>query len=246
VESPPLPRLRRAELHIGEQLSLLVRLLADRTRPVYDALGTRVVPPEDTNPLDLGSIPSNVKRIVISPVGNSDLRNWPLAKYAALVLELLQRLDCVILLTGARSQSGEIAAIVRDSGNPERVIDLAGRTAWTDMPDLLRRADLVICNNSGVAHLAAACGVRTLAIYSASHQPQEWGPRGALARAIMAVVPCSPCGYDRLADCPNDHACMHFIRPEMVAQLAIDFLSDPDGRQALTAGIPSAGAIAAP
>jgi ADP-heptose:LPS heptosyltransferase len=49
----------------------------------------------------------------------------------------------------------------------------------------------VISNNSGVAHLAAACGAPTLTIYSGSHQPQEWGPRGNVrlhgAGAVFAL-----------------------------------------------------------
>ena len=87
-------------------------------------------------------------------------------------------------------------------------------------------ADLVIANNSGVAHLAAACGTPTLAIYSGSHQPQEWGPRGDNVRAVMALVPCSPCGYDKLEECPNDHLCMKQIAPETIADQAIAMLSD--------------------
>ena len=69
---------------------------------------------------------------------------------------------------------------------------------------------------SGVGHLAASVGAPTLAIYSASHQPQEWGPRGPRSQALMAVVPCSPCGYDRLAECPYEHTCMQGLLPESV------------------------------
>jgi len=74
----------------------------------------------------------------------------------------------------------------------------------------------VICNNSGIAHQAAALGARTLAIYSGSHQPMEWGPRGPRSRAIMMGVPCSPCGFERIEDCKHDHACMTLMTPEMV------------------------------
>ncbi|MFL5267064.1 MAG: glycosyltransferase family 9 protein, partial [Stellaceae bacterium] len=80
-------------------------------------------------------------------------------------------------------------------------------------------------NNSGVAHLAAACGRPTLAIYSGSHQPQEWGPRGQTVRTITALVSCSPCGYEKLELCPNDHLCMSLIEPEVVLQHARVMLS---------------------
>src|SRR4029077_9714265 len=96
---------------------------------------------------------------------------------------------------------------------------------WFETAEIVRAADLEIANNSGVAHLAAACGRATRAIYSASHQPQEWGPRGDDVHAVMSLVPCSPCGYDKLEECPNDHLCMKQIVPETTANQAIGFLS---------------------
>ena len=102
----------------------------------------------------------------------------------------------------------------------DRITSLAGKTDWSGLAAVLRQADLVIANNSGVAHLAAACGRPTLGIYSGSHQPQEWGPRGRTIRIITAVVPCSPCGYEKLELCPHDHRCMTMIEPETVAQHA--------------------------
>ncbi len=216
-------RRRPGSLHIGEQLSLLVQLVADRTRALY--------PPQPDAPA-APSLPAQVSlpaaryRVVVAPVSNSDLRDWPPEHYASLVGMLAQRLDCAVLLTGARSQAATLGRIARDSGAGDRVVDLAGRTEWADLPALLRGADLVVCNNSGVAHLAASLGVRTLALYSASHQPQEWGPRGAQSRALMAVVPCSPCGLDRLAECPHEHACMQGLTPETVFAQVAEWLGD--------------------
>lgn len=207
VEAPVVPRLRRAELHIGEQLSLLVQLAADRTKPLH--YGTS--PPQ----LAAHDRPAT-RRIIIAPLSNSDLRDWPAEHYVALVKLLLTNLDCTVTLIGAPQQAAQLDEIVHRVGDDARLSNLAGRTAWSDIPALLRDADLVICNNSGIAHLAAASGAQTLAIYSASHQPQEWGPRGQGAHALMAVVPCSPCGHDRLADCPNEHTCMRGLTPQSV------------------------------
>ena len=224
LESPAAPRFRGADLHIGEQESLLVQLVADRTRQLYGP------PPDEAGRALPGLVPGNLaippgrSRVVVAPVSNSDLRDWPAAHYAALIGQLVEKLDCTVLLIGSRAQSGTLGHIVQTSGAGHRVVNLAGRTAWADIPDVLRTADLVICNNSGIAHLAASIGVRTLAIYSASHQPQEWGPRGAHARALMAVVPCSPCGFDQLSLCPHEHACMQGLLPDTVFAQAAAWL----------------------
>jgi ADP-heptose:LPS heptosyltransferase/SAM-dependent methyltransferase len=199
------PRYRRAELHIGEQLSLLVQLVRDRAVALYDEQ-----PPRSAAGM------GQPHRIAVAPFSNSDLRDWPFAHYVRLVEMLLAETDGLITLLGSGQQAEQLERLAEAAGGGPRIRNLGGQTAWSDMPALLRDMDLVICNNSGIAHLAAASGARTLAIYSASHQPQEWGPRGQNAHALMAVVGCSPCGHDRLEDCPYEHRCMQGLAPDTV------------------------------
>ncbi|MGI4977819.1 MAG: glycosyltransferase family 9 protein [Janthinobacterium lividum] len=218
LEAPAIARFHRSDLHIGEQLSLLVQLLSDRMNSLYSVQEDDVAGAASPGTVSemFEALPQGQHRVVIAPVSNSDLRDWPLAHYVELIRALVTRLDCVVLLVGSRAQTGPLGHIVEESGCAGRVVSLAGRTAWSDIPDVLRGADLVICNNSGIGHLAASVGAPTLAIYSASHQPQEWGPRGPRSQALMAVVPCSPCGYDRLVECPYEHTCMQGLLPEAV------------------------------
>jgi ADP-heptose:LPS heptosyltransferase len=214
-------RFKPSELHIGEQLSLLVDLIEQRTRALYprDPLARTPRKVEITG----GDAPA--KQIVISPVSNSELRDWGTENYARLASLLLDRMDCRIVLVGSDAQHRQLERILEENGQDPRITNLAGTSDWFGAAEIVRAADLVIANNSGVAHLAAACGAPTLAIYSASHQPQEWGPRGDRVRAIMALVPCSPCGYDRIGECPNDHLCMKQIAPETVADEAVAMLA---------------------
>ena len=51
------------------------------------------------------------------------------------------------------------------------------------------------------------------------------------ARALMAAVPCSPCGLERVEQCPFEHRCMTSITPEQVLEQALAMLRD----EALTA-----------
>ncbi|MBV9736446.1 MAG: glycosyltransferase family 9 protein [Acidisphaera sp.] len=218
-------RFRPAELHVGEKLSMLVELVEERTRALYadDMLPARV-PPGAAVEAELRRIPPGAQRIVLAPISNSSVRDWPIDNYAALAGRLLATGERRILLLGAPAQADRLARITQGNAGDPRIIDLSGKTKWPELPDILRRADLVICNNSGIAHLAAACGVRTLAIYSGSHLPQEWGPRGVASRTIVAAVPCSPCGFDRLQECRFDHRCMHEITPDIVLAQAEQML----------------------
>jgi ADP-heptose:LPS heptosyltransferase len=215
VDAGAAVRLQPALLHNGEHMSLLVRLIAERTEPLYAAPRPAPTGPE--------------RSVAIAPLSNSDMRDWPARHYAALIRLLAEQLGCRILLIGSPAQACALDRIAALSGAAPLVTNLAGTTAFADVPDILRKTQIVICNNSGIAHLAAALGVRTLAIYSGSHQPQEWGPRGAQARALMSAVPCSPCGYDRLADCTQSHVCMQGLPPETVFAQARDWLeNDPE------------------
>ena len=212
------PRFRPSETHVGERLSQLVQLVEDRALPLPRA---RI----ESDPTAAIAWPDGRRRIVVAPLSSSGLRDWGLDKYAQLVAQLIDSQDCAIVLVGSGGQRDRLDGIAgKYSG---RVINLAGETDWGQTAAVIRAAHLVIGNNSGVAHLAAACGTPTLAIYSGSHQPQEWGPRGPRARALMALVPCSPCGYDKLDLCPHDHRCMRLITPEAVAAEAIEMLSAP-------------------
>ena len=214
-----------AELHIGEQLSLLVQLVVERVRPVYTEDLSEHMAGYSLEIEALAGVPASTKCIVIAPVSNSTIRDWPLERYIRLIGMLMGRVACRIMLVGSRGQAGELNYICEHYGGDRRVVNLAGRTEWSELAAVLRRADLVIVNNSGVAHLAAACGRPTLAIYSGSHQPQEWGPRGEAVRALMAAVSCSPCGHERLELCPHDHLCMKLIEPETVLDQALDMLA---------------------
>ncbi len=224
LEGAPAPRLHRSDLHIGEQQSLLVQLAADRLGSLYPPppqLGAAAALPAGLH------VPSSRYRIVIAPVSNSAVRDWPVDYYIALVKNLVERFDCTVLLIGSRPQSSTLAHIVQATeAGGHRVLNLAGRLAWPDVPALLHTADLVICNNSGIAHLSASLGTRTLSIYSASHQPQEWGPRGEHSKSMMAILPCSPCGHEQLADCPFEHACMTGLLPDSVFEQAAKWLQE--------------------
>jgi ADP-heptose:LPS heptosyltransferase len=209
-----IARFAPADLHVGEQLSLLVDLIGQRVLPM----------PATPSPVDTTASAevlaalgvSDRPTIMIAPFSNSSLRDWPIRSFERLIALLLQQTDARIVLLGAPSQAEQLGKIASDCDDPDRVLNLGGRTDWADMPAVLGTASLVICNNSGIAHLAASQGAPTLAIYSASHPPTEWGPRGPRVETLMAEVACSPCGYDRLEDCPHDHLCMTLITPEVV------------------------------
>ena len=227
AKSAPAARYRPAELHVGEKLSLLVALIRERTGDLYPS----AFPPAAS----AESVGLRPIRIAVAPFSNSKIRDWPPEYYSCLISLLLDQLPCEVTLLGTPEQTAA-AGKIKAAVNSPHLIDNVGQTSWTDLQIILRQSDLVICNNSGIAHQAAAIGARLLAIYSASHQPQEWGPRGMHVRTLMQKMPCSPCGFERLPECTAEHACMRLITPECVFAEVCDLLGHFLGDEQLDVG----------
>ena len=201
-----------ARLHRAELMSLLVQLAASRSKA--SALPRSL--PHAQNPA-MAPFTGKQGSIVIAPMSNGATRDWPMAFYARLVKLILSELDRPIALIGADTQAGSLDEILQENAYDGRLHNLAGKVQWHELPSLFSAAGVVIANQSGVAHFAAASGAPLVVIFSGSHRAEEWGPKGESTIVRLSMdVPCAPCGLERLEDCTHDHRCMRLIWPERV------------------------------
>jgi heptosyltransferase-2 len=139
-------------------------------------------------------------------------KRWPAAYFA----ELAQRLDAsgyAVWLVGSPKDSEVGAEIAALSNNTCR--NLCGMTDLLDAIALLSCASLVVSNDSGLMHLAAALDKPLLALFGSS-SPQFTPPLSAKAQVLKIALPCSPC-FARV--CPLGHFnCMMQLTPERVAK----------------------------
>ncbi|MEP7027411.1 MAG: glycosyltransferase family 9 protein, partial [Candidatus Eisenbacteria bacterium] len=121
-----------------------------------------------------------------------------------------------IVLVGGREDLAQTAA-VRAASAPEAPLhDWTGRTSLPELLALLAAAGGALSNDSGVAHLAAAAGAPTVAVFG-STDPRWTGPRGAGARVVAQPPPCSPC-FLRECAIAERNLCLHAVDVDRVLQ----------------------------
>ena len=153
------------------------------------------------------------RSIVISPISNDPLRDWPMRHYRDLARLCVERLEATVDFIGLRAQRLAVTLAINDLPS-DRFRNLCGATSWAETGALLKAADCVIANNSGVAHLAAKLEVPTVCIFGASHNPFEWMARGPNVSILFKRTGCSPCAIGVLSLCPYDKRCLTEILPE--------------------------------
>ncbi len=139
-------------------------------------------------------------------------KRWPAAHYAAVARHALLEGRPVWLVGSPRD--AEVCGRIADLA--PGVADLAGRTSLLDAVDLLAAADAVVCNDSGLMHVACAVGTRVVAVFG-STSTEFTPPLGAQAQVLRLALPCSPC-FRR--ECPLGHLrCLNELAPERVIEV---------------------------
>ena len=140
-------------------------------------------------------------------------KRWPLAHFAELIRRLaLAREDLRFAIFGGAGDAALAEAL--DVTLPVRCLNLAGKTSLPEMIEWLRRCAVVVTNDTGPMHLAAALGRPVVALFGPTN-PLRTGPYGQLDNALRAALPCAPClrpecmHYEPLA-------CLREIQPAQV------------------------------
>jgi len=140
---------------------------------------------------------------------NSRAKRWPAEAYAALADRLIEDRRNVVLI-GSKDEidvTNEVAQRMR-----HRPVVLTGKTTLDQITAVLGLVDLVVTNDTGPAHIAAALGCPTIVIFGPTN-PLTTRPFSPKAEIIRHPPDCAPC---MLRDCPIDHRCMTAITVDEV------------------------------
>ncbi len=137
-------------------------------------------------------------------------KRWPEEYYAVVAQEKLAQGYDVYLFGSPKDQP--VAAAIQGL-TQQRCVDLTGKTSLAEAIDLIATASIVVSNDSGLMHIAAAMQRPTVVIYGSS-SPKFTPPLHDEVRVTRLGIECSPC-FQRT--CPLHHLkCLKDLKPQMV------------------------------
>ncbi len=202
---------------------------ADRyLRLVHDCSGAKM---EQASSLpsqsEIQNPKSEIKIALCAGAEYGPAKRWPLENYAAAAAAISRSLGdqphewLLLGAPGEKALGEDLSQRLASTTTPHR--NLVGKTSLAELITELRACRLLLTNDTGTMHLAAALGVPVVALFG-STEPSLTGPTGSGHRILRHHVPCSPC-FKR--ECPFGHyQCLHGITVEKVTTTVLDSLQE--------------------
>jgi ADP-heptose:LPS heptosyltransferase len=165
-------------------------------------------------------LPAPGTYVCIHPGARMLSRRWKAERFAE-VADRLQEGGLRVVLTGA-SQEADLARQVARAMRTQ-ALSMVGKTDLGAFAALVANARLVVCNDTGISHIAAAVRAPSVVVCSGA-DPKRWAPLNARRhRVVFADVPCRPCAHQV---CPIGHPCADRVGVDMVLAAARQVLAD--------------------
>jgi lipopolysaccharide heptosyltransferase II len=207
---------------VQRQLDLVAQISCHTPRPQLSLTVPRAAAREIEQWLDRHNVAGNW--VAIHPGATAPSRRYPVEQFATVADELVQR-GYDVVLTGDAGERELTAALQAAMSEPS--LSLAGELALPELAALIARAPLLITNNTGPAHIAAAVGTPVVDLYALTN-PQHT-PWQSPHRVLFHDVPCRHCFK---SVCPEGHhACLREVQPAAVVQAALELLHEASARR---------------
>lgn len=161
-------------------------------------------------------------RVALAPFSRWPSKNWPAGFYTDLGRDLREQTNASIFVIGGREEETQCSSMARTLA----ATNMAGKLTLPELGGFLREMDLVVANDSGPLHMAAAVGTRTLALFGPT-DPALTGPYGAEHRVLQTPLRCRPC---HSMTCRfGAPSCLAVLTPETASNAAMQMLAKSAG-----------------
>ena len=145
--------------------------------------------------------------VLIVPGARSNLKKWHKEGYIEVIRSIKKIYGFPVAVVGDKNDQTLVTDIIQKTGTDS--IDFSGKTTFGQLCSLVLRSKLVICNDSGVLHIASYLDKSVVGIYGPSDY-KEYGPWSKRGIAVRKNILCAPCGQ---AHCRHDRECIKTITP---------------------------------
>ncbi len=157
--------------------------------------------------------------VAIHPGAKDAARRWAPERFAAVANTLVEQLGARIILTGNAAERSLTAAV--QAGMSTQAIDLAGQTDLGTFAALIDRLDLLVTNDTGASHLAAASGTLSVVLFGPT-RPERWAPLAAERHRVVDAL--------TLSGATSAETALQLLPVERVLAECIDVLSNRHAR----------------
>jgi histidinol-phosphate phosphatase family protein len=152
--------------------------------------------------------------VVLHPGASAPARRWSVSGFAG-VASALAHLGVHVVVTGDADERELAGTVAGNTG-----IDLGGRLTLPELAGVLAGADVVVCGNTGPAHLAAAVGTPVVSLFSPVVPAVRWAPYGV--PHIVLGEQDAVCAGSRARTCPvAGHPCLNRVTPAQVVDACL-------------------------
>jgi lipopolysaccharide heptosyltransferase II len=214
---------REPELGIRHEVDRQLDLVASLGCSTRDRRLSLRVPPDDRARVwaliaSIG-LDDDAPWLVLHPGATAPSRRYPPELFTDAVEGIVARTGARVVVTGDASETELVAAICKSV--PGRSQGLAGALTLGELAALIERAPVLLTNNTGPAHIAAAVGTPVVVLYALTN-PQHT-PWMVPSRVLSHDVPCRNCFR---SVCPEQHhRCLRGVRPAEVADAVCELLA---------------------
>lgn len=184
-----------------------------------DKLGLELHTPQNIS----SDLPSEKNYLGLCPGSKHFTKRWPSEYFIELGNELISK-GYEILVFGGKDDK-EVCELITSQINGS--INLSNDNDLIKTANEIKNCKLVICNDSGLMHVAAAAGVPVITIFGSSVREFGFSPYG-VPNLILEnkSLSCRPCSHIGRSNCPKKHfKCMKEITPQLVSENVTQFLS---------------------
>lgn len=204
---------------VRRQLDLVATVGA---RPSHERLSLRIPEPARQRVAELLrrlAVDQEPSWVVIHPGASAPSRRYATEGFAQAAQRLVRELGWSVVFTGDASERPLVESIRAMMAAPAH--SLAGELSLAELAALIDCAPLLIANNTGPVHIAAAVGTPVVDLYALTN-PQHT-PWAVPNRVLNHDVPCKPC-YKSI--CPEGHHdCLRLVEPAAIVQAAAELIT---------------------